>query len=162
MGRRSDGEATPALAALTRAGITFTRHAYQHDPRSASYGAEAAQALGVDPERVLKTLVVDTGNTLCLAIVAVSRSLDLKALARALGVKKVAMAGSSRAQRATGHVVGAISPIAQRSRLRTVIDARARDQATVLVSAGRRGLEIELSPDDLATVTGATFDPIGR
>ena len=162
MAKKNDGEATPALATLTRAGIAFTRHAYEHDPRSASYGAEAAQALGVEPERVLKTLVVDTGDTLCVAIVAVSRSLDLKAVARALDVKKVAMAGSSRAQRATGHVVGAISPIAQRSRLRTVIDTRAREHTTVLVSAGRRGLEVELSPHDLATVTAATFGPIGR
>ncbi len=162
MTRRDAREATPALAALTRAGVSFTRHTYPHDPRTESYGAEAAQALGVDAARVLKTLVVDAAGELCVAVVPVDRRLDLKAVAAALDAKKVVMAEASRAERATGYVVGAISPVAQRSRLRTVVDASALQHETVFVSAGRRGLEAELTPQDLVRTTLALVADVAR
>lgn len=153
---------TPAFAALTRAGVRFTPHAYEHDPRAESFGQEAADALGVDPARVFKTLLADVDGELCVGIVPVVRSLDLKALASALGGKRAAMAELQRAQRATGYVVGGISPLGQRRRHRTVVDASAHGWDTVFVSAGRRGVEAELSPADLVVLTGAVVAPIGR
>lgn len=153
---------TPATAALTRAGLPFQTHTYAHDPSVASYGQEAAEATGVQPERILKTLLVDTGAGLAVGIVPVSRSLDLKAMASALGVKKVTMAEPSVAERSSGYVVGGISPIGQRKALPTVLDDSARGFATVFVSGGRRGLEIELTPNDLATATTGTFASIAR
>ncbi|RDG38837.1 Cys-tRNA(Pro) deacylase [Streptomyces corynorhini] len=160
-GKRQAG-GTPATVALTAAGAAFTLHAYEHDPASASYGEEAAQALGVAPERVFKTLVADVDGELTVAVVPVAGSLDLKALAAAVGGKRAAMADPAAAERTTGYVRGGISPLGQRKRLRTVVDASAGDHATVCVSAGRRGLEVELSPADLASLTGATLAPIGR
>lgn len=162
MARRTNPDATPAFAALAQAGVSFTRHDYEHDPRAESFGAEAADALGVDPARVLKTLVVEAADELCVAVVPVAHRLDLKAVAAALGVKKVAMADPERAERATGYVVGGISPLGQRTRLRTVVDATASEHATVLVSAGRRGLEAELAPGDLVRLTDAVLAPIAR
>lgn len=153
---------TPATAALTRAGLPFQTHTYAHDPSVASYGLEAAEATGVQPERIFKTLLVDTGAGLAVGIVPVSRSLDLKALASALGVKKVTMAQPSVAERSSGYVVGGISPIGQRKALPTVLDDSARGFDTVFVSGGRRGFEIELAPDDLASATTGTFAPIAR
>ena len=153
---------TPAFAVLARAGIPFTPHEYKHDPRSESFGQEAADALGVDPARVFKTLLADVDGELCVGIVAVNRSLDLKALAAALGGKRAGMADHQRAQRATGYVVGGISPLGQKRRHRTVIDTRAGAWDTVFVSAGRRGVEAELSPHDLVTLTGAVLASIGR
>ncbi|MGI5468228.1 Cys-tRNA(Pro) deacylase [Streptomyces sp. CA-132043] len=153
---------TPATVALTGAGIPFTTHAYEHDPAAPSYGEEAAEALGVSPGQVFKTLVADIDGTLTVAVVPVSGSLDLKALAAAVGGKRAAMADPALAERTTGYVRGGISPLGQRKKLRTVLDASAEALATVCVSAGRRGLEIELSPKDLAALTGATFAPIGR
>ncbi|MFF2859208.1 Cys-tRNA(Pro) deacylase [Streptomyces rubiginosohelvolus] len=153
---------TPATVALTSAGTAFTVHAYDHDPASPSYGEEAAEALGVSPDRVFKTLVADVDGALTVAVVPVAGSLDLKALAAAVGGKRATMADPAAAERTTGYVRGGISPLGQRKRLRTVLDASARAHATICVSAGRRGLEVELSAADLAELTGATFAEIAR
>jgi Cys-tRNA(Pro)/Cys-tRNA(Cys) deacylase len=143
------GRGTPAIVAAERAGIAFTVHEYAHDPKAASYGLEAAEQLGVDPARVLKTLVADVDGTLTVAIVPVAAQLDLKALG-----KRVAMADPKLAERTTGYVAGGISPLGQRKPLPTVIDESAFGFETVHVSAGRRGLEIELAPADLLALTG--------
>ena len=158
--RRSVG--TPATVALERAGVTFTVHSYDHDPSHPSYGEEAAEAMGVSPDRVFKTLVADVDGALTVAVVPVAGSLDLKALASAVGGKRAAMADPSLAERTTGYVRGGISPLGQRKKLRTVLDASAAAHSTICISAGRRGLEVELSPDDLARLTAAVMAPIGR
>jgi len=158
--RRSVG--TPATVALERAGVTFTVHAYDHDPRSTSYGLEAADALGLDPDRVFKTLLADVDGELVVAVVPVSGQLDLKALAAALGGKRAAMADPAVAERATGYVVGGISPIGQRKRLRTVVDETATDRPAVYVSGGRRGVDLGLDPADLVRVLDAQVARIGR
>lgn len=142
--------------------MTFTVREYVHDPRAESYGLEAAEALGVEPARVLKTLLADAGGELCVGIVSVKASLDLKALAAALGEKKAQMADPTRAERATGYVVGGISPLGQKRAHRTVLDSEALTFDTVLVSAGRRGLDVELAPTDLAALTSAVTAPIAR
>ncbi|MFI9624248.1 Cys-tRNA(Pro) deacylase [Streptomyces sp. NPDC052042] len=160
--KKQQSGGTPATVALTAAGAAFTVHSYAHDPASPSYGEEAAEALGVSPDRVFKTLVADVDGTLTVAVVPVAGSLDLKALATAVGGKRAAMADPAAAERTTGYVRGGISPLGQRKRLRTVLDASARAHPTICVSAGRRGLEVELSPDDLASLTGAVFAEIGR
>ncbi|MEU7133829.1 Cys-tRNA(Pro) deacylase [Streptomyces sp. NPDC046261] len=154
--------ATPAIVALEKAGTAFSVHAYDHDPAAASYGEEAAEALGVEPGRVFKTLVADVDGALTVAVVPVSGSLDLKALAAAVGGKRAAMADPAAAERTTGYVRGGISPLGQRKRLPTALDASARSHTTICVSAGRRGLEVELSPADLALLTGAVIAPIAR
>jgi Cys-tRNA(Pro)/Cys-tRNA(Cys) deacylase len=148
--------------ALAAAGEPYRLHAYAHDPAAPSYGEEAAEALGVPPERVFKTLLAEVDGQLTVAVVPVAGSLDLKALAAATGGKRAAMADPAAAERATGYVRGGISPLGQRRRLPTVLDASAEDHATVYVSAGRRGLEVELSPLVLAALTGATPAAIAR
>jgi Cys-tRNA(Pro)/Cys-tRNA(Cys) deacylase len=153
---------TPAILALTKAGIAFTVREYHHDPAASSYGEEAAQALGVPTDRVFKTLVADVDGTLTVAVVPVSGELDLKALAHAVGGKRAAMADPAAASRTTGYVLGGISPIGQKRRLPTVVDESASRHPTVLVSAGKRGLEVELTGADLVQITGATLAPIGR
>ncbi|MFF9620836.1 Cys-tRNA(Pro) deacylase [Streptomyces griseosporeus] len=153
---------TPATVALTAAGVTYTVHAYDHDPNHPSYGEEAAEAMGVSPERVFKTLVADVDGTLTVAVVPVAGTLDLKALAAAVGGKRAAMADPALAERTTGYVRGGISPLGQRKRLPTVLDESAAAHPTICVSAGRRGLEVEMSPEDLAKLTEATLAPIGR
>ncbi|MFF3738471.1 Cys-tRNA(Pro) deacylase [Streptomyces sp. NPDC002566] len=153
---------TPATVALTAAGVDFTVHSYDHDPAHPSYGEEAAEAMGVSPDRVFKTLVADVDGALTVAVVPVAGSLDLKALASAVGGKRAAMADPALAERTTGYVRGGISPLGQRKRLPTVLDDSAKAHATVCVSAGRRGLEVELSPTALAELTGAVLAPIGR
>ncbi|MEV5280119.1 Cys-tRNA(Pro) deacylase [Streptomyces sp. NPDC051994] len=160
--KKQQSAGTPATVALTRAGTAFTVHAYEHDPAAASYGEEAAQALGVSAERVFKTLVADVDGELTVAVVPVAGSLDLKALASAVGGKRAAMADPAAAERTTGYVRGGISPLGQRKKLRTVLDDSASGHATICVSAGRRGLEVELSPADLAALTDAVLAPIGR
>ncbi|MFG2876714.1 Cys-tRNA(Pro) deacylase [Streptomyces sp. NPDC048337] len=153
---------TPAIVALTAAGVPFSTHAYEHDPAHPSYGEEAAEALGISPAQIFKTLVADVDGVLTVAVVPVSGSLDLKALAAAVGGKRAVMADPAAAERTTGYVLGGISPLGQRKRLRTVLDASASAHATICVSAGRRGLEVELSPADLAALTGAVPAPIAR
>ncbi|MEW2486714.1 Cys-tRNA(Pro) deacylase [Streptomyces sp. NPDC048411] len=160
--QQSGSGGTPATVALTAAGTLFTTHAYEHDPASPSYGEEAAEALGVSPDRVFKTLVADVDGTLTVAVVPVAGSLDLKALAAAVGGKRAAMADPVAAERTTGYVRGGISPLGQRKRLPTVLDESAQSHETICVSAGRRGLEVELAPTDLASLTGAVFAAIGR
>lgn len=151
---------TPAVVALTRAGIAHEVRRYDHDPSAASYGHEAADALGVDGARVLKTLVASVDGQLTVAVVPIVGELDLKALARELGAKRAEMAAVADAERATGYVVGGISPIGQKRRLTTIIDESALEWDTVFVSGGRRGLELELAPADLGVATDARFAPI--
>ncbi|MGW7260404.1 Cys-tRNA(Pro) deacylase [Streptomyces sp. NPDC054834] len=153
---------TPATVALTAAGVDYTVHAYDHDPSHPSYGEEAAEAMGVSPERVFKTLIADVDGTLTVAVVPVAGSLDLKALAAAVGGKRAAMADPAHAERTTGYVRGGISPLGQRKKLPTVLDDSATAHPTICVSAGRRGLEVELTPTDLTTLTEAVLAPIGR
>ncbi|MFD9566912.1 Cys-tRNA(Pro) deacylase [Streptomyces sp. NPDC059994] len=162
MAKKKASGGTPATVALTAAGTEFTVHAYEHDPASASYGEEAARALGVSPDRVFKTLVADVDGELTVAVVPVAGSLDLKALAAAVGGKRAAMADPAAAERTTGYVRGGISPLGQRRRLRTVLDASASSHATICVSAGRRGLEVELAPGDLMALTGAVLAAVAR
>ena len=153
---------TPATVALTRAGIPYEVRAYDHDPRATSYGLEAADALGVDPARVFKTLLASLDGRLVVGIVPVSGQLDLKALARALGGSKAVMAEVAAAERATGYVAGGISPVGQKRAHRTVLDDSALEHETILVSGGRRGLDIELAPGDLVAITAAVTATIGR
>jgi Cys-tRNA(Pro)/Cys-tRNA(Cys) deacylase len=145
---------------LSKQKVAHRVHAYSHDPRAESYGAEAAAALGVDPSRCFKTLVATVDGALTVAVVPVAGSLDLKALAGAVGGKRAAMADPGLAERTTGYVRGGISPLGQRKRLPTVVDSSAQAHETVYVSAGRRGLEIELAPADLVRLTAATVAPV--
>jgi Cys-tRNA(Pro)/Cys-tRNA(Cys) deacylase len=160
--RKAAGGGTPATVALAEAGVAFTLHEYAHDPRASSYGLEAAEALGLDPARVLKTLVAVVDGALAVAVVPVAGQLDLKALARALGGRRAAMADQRDAERATGYVAGGISPVGQRRRHPTVVDRTALAHPSVYVSAGRRGLDLEIAPADLVRVTGAIVDRVGR
>ncbi|WP_151772800.1 Cys-tRNA(Pro) deacylase [Streptomyces abyssomicinicus] len=160
--KKQQSGGTPATVALTDAGVPFTVHAYEHDPAHPSYGEEAAEAMGVSPDRVFKTLVADVDGSLVVAVVPVAGSLDLKALASAVGGKRAAMADPALAERTTGYVRGGISPLGQRKKLPTVLDASAEGHGTICVSAGRRGLEVELAPADLASLTSAALAPIGR
>ena len=156
---------TPATDALARAGVAFVLHPYDHDPDATSYGDEAALALGVDPLQIFKTLVIDLGATrpeLAVAVVPVAGQLSLKHAAAALGAKKAAMADKTLVARSTGYVLGGVSPLGQRAVLPTVIDETAQLWDTIFVSAGKRGLQVELAPDDLARVTGASFADIAR
>ena len=163
MGRhRQAGPSTPATVALDRAGVAYSRHPYDHDPSSPSYGLEAAEALGVEPARVFKTLLVDTGTGLGVGVVPVDGQLDLKAVAAALAAKSVTMADPAAAERSTGYVVGGISPVGQKRPLPTVLDETAYAFDVVYVSGGRRGFDIGLAPADLARVTGALRARIGR
>ncbi|MGW3265712.1 Cys-tRNA(Pro) deacylase [Streptomyces sp. NPDC001056] len=160
--QQGKGAGTPATVALTTAGVEFTVHAYDHDPAHPSYGEEAAEAMGVSPDRVFKTLVADVDGALVVGVVPVAGTLDLKALAAAVGGKRAAMADPTLAERTTGYVRGGISPLGQRKKLTTVLDDSASAHPTICVSAGRRGLEVELAPEDLAKLTEALLAPIGR
>ena len=151
------GKGTPAIAAATRAGVAFTVHEYRHDTRAESYGLEAVEKLGLEAARVFKTLVADVDGALTVAVVPVEAELDLRALG-----KRARMAEAAAAERATGYVAGGISPLGQRRTLPTVVDASALDHETIHVSAGRRGLELELAPTDLVELTGARVAPIAR
>lgn len=151
------GGRTPAIVALERAGIAHEVHEYPHDPRAASYGLEAAEKLGVEPGRVFKTLVVDVDGSLAIAVVPVESQLDLRALG-----KRATLADTGVAERTTGYVAGGISPLGQRKRLPTVVDESALAYDTIHVSAGRRGLEVELAPGDLVALTGARVAVIAR
>ncbi|MEE4308402.1 Cys-tRNA(Pro) deacylase [Pseudomonas alliivorans] len=154
---------TPALDLLKKVRAEHRIHSYEHDPKAASYGLEAAEKLGLEPARVFKTLLASTEKgELLVAVVPVVGTLDLKALAHAAGVKKTEMADPAAAQRSTGYLLGGISPLGQKKRLRTFIDETAMPFETIFVSAGRRGLEVELSAQVLAAHTSATFAAIGR
>lgn len=157
---------TRATDAARRAGIDHTVHDVGHlgpaDATDTSLGEAVARALGVEPDRVLKTLVAVVDGNLAVGVVPVTRTLDLKALAAAVGGRRATMADPADAERATGYVVGGISPLGHRRRLPTVVDASVGDVDTVYVSAGRRGLELELSPADLVAVTDATVAAVSR
>ncbi len=161
MARKMASQGTPATAALAAAGVPFVLHPYAHDPAASSYGQEAAEVLGIDPDRVFKTLMVEVEGKLAVAIVPVSGNLDLKAAAAALGSKKAAMADPKAAERRTGYVLGGISPLGQRQPSPTVLDESALAFDTILVSGGRRGLDIELAPADLLRLTNGVTGPIG-
>jgi Cys-tRNA(Pro)/Cys-tRNA(Cys) deacylase len=154
---------TPAIDLLKKHKAAHRVHSYSHDPKAASYGLEAAEKLDLEPARVFKTLLAASEKgELLVAVVPVAGSLDLKALAQAAGVKKVDMADPAAAQRATGYLLGGISPLGQKKRLRTFIDASAQQYPSIFVSAGRRGLEVELAAATLAQLTQAGFAAIGR
>jgi Cys-tRNA(Pro)/Cys-tRNA(Cys) deacylase len=151
------GRDTPATTAARRAHVEHSVHEYEHDPNAASYGMEAAEALGLEPARVFKTLVADLDGTLTVCVVPVTDELDLRSLG-----KRARMADTAKAEKTTGYVAGGISPLGQRRALPTLVDETALDHRTVYVSAGRRGLEIELAPGDLVALTNADVRRLRR
>ena len=154
---------TPAINAAKKAKIVHQIHQYTHDPAAVSYGREAAAKIGVAEERVFKTLIVRLGDkALAVGVVPVSSMLNLKQMAKACGVKKADMAETAEAERSTGYVLGGISPLGQKKRLKTVIDDSSLGFDTIFISAGRRGLDMELNPKDLQRLTNAVFAPIGQ
>ena len=153
---------TPATVALEAAGVPYTPHVYEHHERATNFGEEAAAALGLREEQVFKTLVVSVDGTLAVAIVPVANRLDLKAIAAAVGGKKATLADPALAEKRTGYVVGGISPVGQKTRLRTVLDESALSYASIFVSGGRRGFDVEVAPTDLARITEAVAAPIAR
>jgi Cys-tRNA(Pro)/Cys-tRNA(Cys) deacylase len=154
---------TPAINTAKQAKVPFQVHAYSHDSHAESYGEEAATKLNLPLQRVFKTLVVNLdGKELAVAVVPVAGKLDMKLCAAALGGRKCEMAVRKDAERSTGYVLGGISPLGQKKHLRTLIDATAQQFETVFVSAGRRGLEIELAPADLAVLAAGSFADISR
>ena len=160
------GKGTPATLLLAREGVPHIVHSYEVDPSAPSYGLAAAAALGIEPERMLKTLLAEIvlaqGPRLVCAVVPVAGSLDLKALAAAVGGRRGGMAEPAAAERSSGYVVGGISPLGQRTRLRTVVDETAELYDTIVVSGGRRGLSVELAPADLVRLTGADVADVAR
>ncbi|MHA6193418.1 Cys-tRNA(Pro) deacylase [Pseudomonas wadenswilerensis] len=154
---------TPALDLLKKVRAEHRIHSYEHDPKAASYGLEAAEKLNLNPQQVFKTLLAATEKgELLVAVVPVVGTLDLKALAQAAGAKKCEMADPAAAQRSTGYLVGGISPLGQKKRLRTFIDQSSQAFETIHVSAGRRGLEVELAAEVLAEHTQGKFADIGK
>lgn len=154
---------TPAIETAKQANITFRLHEYRHDPAAKSYGEEAADVLGVSHDRVFKTLIAASERTqLMVAVIPVAKRLDLKALAAAAGAKRMTLADEADAERATGYVVGGISPLGQRKRLPLMLDESALAYETIYVSAGKRGLEIELAPHDLLRLSNGNTAPIAR
>ncbi|MBB6121413.1 Cys-tRNA(Pro) deacylase [Nocardiopsis algeriensis] len=155
------GKATPATVAAGRTKTTYTLHPYEAGGDGHSYGTDAADALGVPREQVFKTLIAEVDGAFTVGVVPVSTTLDLKALAAAVGGKRAVLADPVRAERITGYVRGGISPLGQRKRLRTVIDSSVTELPAVYVSAGRRGLQMQLAPTDLVRLTEAITAPIG-
>ena len=154
---------TPGITVAKRSKIDFKVHAYTHDPSAPSYGREAVEKMGLPEARVFKTLVVRLADgRLAVGVLPVSMQLDMKRIAGVLRVKKAAMADEADVQRTTGYVLGGVSPLGQKQRLPTVIDRSAKDHSTIFVSAGRRGLEIELQPEDLRRLVDGVFADIGR
>ena len=152
---------TPAIKLAKQRGLDYKLHEYTHDSNAASFGLEAAEKLGITASQVFKTLVVITEtNILAVAILPVDQTLNFKKMAKALGCKKVQMADPKQVERTTGYVLGGVSPLGQKKRLTTIIDSSAQVQASIYVSGGRRGLEIELPPDQLATTLSASFASI--
>lgn len=156
MSKKSAAGATPAVRALSRAGVAFSEHPYNHDSNHPSYGLEAAEALGVEPSSVFKTLLADVDGSLVVAVLPVTASMNLKAVAAAVGGKRASLARPADAERATGYVVGGISPLGQRKALPTVVDSSAQSLETMYVSGGRRGFDVGLAPSDLIALTRAT------
>jgi Cys-tRNA(Pro)/Cys-tRNA(Cys) deacylase len=160
MSKNSAG--TPATVALAKSGVSFSSHTYEHDPRSTAYGVEAAQALGLDPAQVFKTLIASVDGSATVAIVPVNGSLDLKLIAAACGGRRAELADASVAQRLTGYVLGGISPLGQRRALPTVLDVSASILPTIYISGGRRGFDIGIAPDDLIGLTNGSYAAIAR
>ncbi|AGP29823.1 Cys-tRNA(Pro) deacylase [Corynebacterium terpenotabidum] len=165
--RKNQHGATPATVALEKSGVTFTVRTFDHDPEVTDYGTEAAAALDMPARQICKTLLVDLDGgphdgQMGVAVVPVTMMLDLKGVASAFGAKKATMADPKAAERSTGYVVGGISPLGQKKRLPTVLDAGAAAEPVILVSGGRRGFDVELSPADLVSVLDATVAPVGR
>ena len=158
--RRMPAAPTPAIAALIRAKVEHTLHPYHHDPSTTAFGDEVVAALGWPPERVFKTLVASVDGALVVGIVPVAAHLDMKALAAAAGGKKASMAKVVDAERSSGYVAGGISPLGQRKALRTVVDTSAGSYPTIMVSAGKRGLQVELPPTDLIALCRASVADI--
>jgi Cys-tRNA(Pro)/Cys-tRNA(Cys) deacylase len=161
LAKRTASTGTPATLLLQQAGVPHTLHKYVHDPAATDFGLEAARELGLPPERIFKTLMVMADANLAVAVVPVSGNLNLKFFAAALGAKKSVLADPLAAQRRTGYVLGGISPLGQRQSSPTVLDSSAVDYPTILVSGGRRGLDIELAAQDLIRLTGARLAVIG-
>lgn len=154
---------TPGIKIAKKAKINYKLHEYDHDPDTASYGEEAARELGISPDRIFKTLVIELDSSaLAVSVIPVSKKLDLKGVAKALGAKRARMADKDQVQRSTGYLLGGVSPLGQKKRLKTIIEASALSHATIHVSAGRRGLEIELAPEDLKNLTSGSFAHISR
>ena len=154
---------TPGITVAKRSKIDFKVHTYTHDPSAASYGREAVEKLGLPEARVFKTLVVSLADgRLAVGVLPVSMQLDMKRIAGVMGVKKAAMADKADVQRATGYVLGGVSPLGQKQRLPTIIDRSAEDHPTIFVSAGRRGLDIELQPEDLRRLVNGVLADVGR
>nr|WP_320193868.1 Cys-tRNA(Pro) deacylase [uncultured Desulfobacter sp.] len=152
---------TPAIDTVRKAKIDFKIHEYSHDPRADSYGQEAAEKLGVSPDQLFKTLVVSmNGKELGVAVLPVSCQLNLKMFAKSMGVKKAAMADKKLVEKTTGYILGGVSPIGQKKKLPTVVHDTAKDYKTIFVSAGKRGLDIELTAGDLVKLTKGKFDRI--
>ncbi|WP_045826852.1 Cys-tRNA(Pro) deacylase [Teredinibacter turnerae] len=149
---------TPGINLVKKSKVTHKVHSYEHDPGAASYGLEAAEKLSIDPRQVFKTLVVKLdGDTLAVGVVPVVEKLNMKLIAKAAGTKKAAMAEPAEVERTTGYVLGGVSPLGQKKRLKTFVDSSAKHLSTIFVSAGRRGLEIELSPRDLLNLVSGDF-----
>ncbi len=154
---------TPAINTAKNAKIDYAVHEYNHDLSGESYGLEAANKLGISEKRVFKTLVVCIGGKeLAVGVVPVSSMLNMKLMAKALGAKKANMAEASYVERATGYVLGGVSPLGQKKKLLTIVDSSAIEFQTIFVSAGRRGLEIELNPDDLLSLTKGSYAEISQ
>lgn len=160
--KKTGSSGTPALLLLDTLGADYTAHAYEHDPQETNFGTEAAKKLNLPAERVFKTLVVSVDGNLTVAIVPVTGLLDLKALAQAVGGKRAQLADTAIAERKTGYVVGGISPLGQKTRLPTVLDESAFDHPTIFISGGRRGLDLELSAQDLSSAVAAVRAPIAK
>jgi Cys-tRNA(Pro)/Cys-tRNA(Cys) deacylase len=152
---------TPAIAQVIKERVPHTIHQYQHRPGKTDYGQEAVEKLGFDPRRVFKTLVVQLDQSrLAVAVLPVAAMLSMKQLARAAGARKASMAEPAIVTKTTGYILGGVSPLGQKKLLATWIDASAEAFATIYISAGRRGLELEIRPTDLARLTDATFTPL--